>query len=118
MKLVGSGLQGDVDYGSHRAAELGLEVVGGDVHVLDCRRGRNEDDVDAGTLVVVDTFDLVEIDVGGLAIRVGGEIVIGVVELRVVKDHGRHARHDVQQGLKAVAAAEGKIADLALLDRA
>ena len=117
MKLVGSGLQGDVDDGTHRAAKLGLEVVGGDVHVLDCRRGRNEDDVDAGALVVVDTFNLIEIDVGGLAVRVGGEIVVGVVELRIVEDHGRHARNYVQQGLKAVAAAERKIGDLILLDR-
>jgi len=45
--------------------------------------------VDAGTLVVVDTFDLVEIDVGGLAIRVRGEIVVGVVKLRVIEDNRR-----------------------------
>ena len=74
--------------------------------------------MDAGTLVVVDTFDLVEIDVGGLAIRVRGEIVVGVVKLRVIEDNRRHAWNSIQERLKAVAAAEGKTADLALLDGA
>ncbi len=90
MNGVGAGLEGHVDDGTDGAAELGLEVVGGDVDVGDGGGGRNKDDVDAGALIVVDALNLVEVDVGRLAVGVGGEIVVGVEELGVVEDHRRH----------------------------
>ena len=109
MKLVGAGLESDIDHGADGAAELGLEVVGRDVDVLDGGGGWHQDDVDAGALVVVDALNLVEVDVGGLTVGVHRKIVVGVVELRVVEDHRRHAGYGVEQGLEAVAAAERQI---------
>ncbi len=72
--------------------------------------------MDAGALVVVDALDLVEVDVRGLTVGVGREVVVGVEELRVVEDDRSDSWDGVEQRLEVVAAREGEVGDLAFAD--
>ena len=117
VKAVGPRLQRYVHHGADSAAELRFEIVRGDVDVLNRRSRRNQNDVNSRALVIVNALDLVEVDVRRLPVRVSRKIVVRVKELRIVEDDRRHARHHVQQGLEAVAAAQRQVGNLALLNR-
>ena len=61
VELVGSGLEGHIGDGADGAAKFRFKVIGGDVDGLDGLGRRNEDLEQAGALVVVDAFDLIEV---------------------------------------------------------
>ena len=116
MNLIGAGFERDVDDCAYSAAELRFEVICGDIYVLDRCGRRDEDDVDAGALVIVDTLDLVEVHIRGLSVGVYRKIVVGVEELRVIEDDRGHAGHGIEQRLKIITAAQRQIGDLTLAD--
>src|ERR1035438_4711179 len=106
MEFVGSGLEGDVDDGADGAAQLSLEVVGGDVDGGNGFCRRNHDLQQAGALVVVDTFNLVEVADARHAVGFGLQGAGSVEELRVLEDRGSGAGNYVEEGLVVAVGAQ------------
>ncbi len=68
MECIGARLENDVGYGAGGTAKLSFEVVRGDVYRLDGVCRRDDDLQKAGTLVVVDAFDLIQVTLSGQSI--------------------------------------------------
>src|SRR5580658_1545950 len=83
VELVRPGLQNDVGDRTGAASQIHRVVAGGDVHRADGLQRRDQDLQQAGTLVVVDPFNLVVVDHARSAVDFGLQGVGSVKELGV-----------------------------------
>src|ERR1700739_4805190 len=86
MKLIGAGLENYVTHGTDGAAQFGFVVGSRDIYGGDGLLRRNHDLQKAGSLIVVDSLDLIAVAHARLTVDLGLNRGSGVEELRMLKD--------------------------------
>ena len=79
VKLVGAGLQADIDNSAEEMAVLGAGIIGDDVHFLDCVNARRIGDVVVDEFVVVHAIQNVVIGLLAIAVQVRPRRVKGLL---------------------------------------
>ena len=109
VKLVRAGLKDDVGNASRSAAQFGIVVTCGYVYRRNGFERRHQDLQKAGTLIVVDAFDLIVVALAQLAIDFSLQRATGVEELGVLEGGPSCTGHEVQKVLEIAIGAEWQV---------
>ncbi len=116
VELVGSGTQRDVDHGSARVSELGIEVRRGNVNRLNCLCRWHQRGQVAVIDLVLDALDLEVVVLTSLPVDTDGQRVLRVVELRVWPRQSADTRHQRHQPLVVAVEQQRQLLQLPRLD--
>jgi hypothetical protein len=109
MIVIRARLERHVGDGAGGTAEFRFKVVGGDIYGGNGFCGRNDQLQQAGALIVVDAFNLVEIAFARQAVGFSLQRAGRVEELGVLEDLRRYAGNQVEKRLEVAVGAQGHV---------